>query len=62
MIIGLGDIVNWSWNLPPAITGLKFKVEQVLDPTAVDSIGFSSGDATATGINKIINANNLIIK
>jgi hypothetical protein len=50
LIIGLGDIVNWSWNLPPAITGLKFKVEQVLDPTAVDPIGFSSGDATATGI------------
>ena len=29
---------------------MKFKVEQVLNPTAVDPIGFSSGDSTATGM------------
>jgi hypothetical protein len=28
---------------------MKFKVEQVLNPTAVDPIGFSSGEPIATG-------------
>jgi hypothetical protein len=47
--IGVGDVVNWSWNLPTTLTGLSIRVEQVDSPISTTRSGFSSGNSVAQG-------------
>lgn len=49
MILKAGDTINWSWQSPVGISTVRFKVEQVEDPSSVNAIGFTSGDPTAFG-------------
>ncbi|CAF0710276.1 unnamed protein product [Brachionus calyciflorus] len=47
--INKGEKVRWSWQPPVAVSGSKFKVEQVSTPFSEERTGFSSGEPTEFG-------------
>lgn len=49
LTINVGDSVYWSWRPPSGITTVTYQVIQVADQNSYASIGFNSGQATATG-------------
>jgi hypothetical protein len=48
--IKTGDYVKWKWSAPNLVTGLNYKIEQVEDGVSINQIGFTSGNATSSGI------------